>query len=63
MPILECISLCGGLLSQAGQDSYPLGLREAHSAIQGLLAVQATWSLLKEFFPQEGCQDRAPRAL
>lgn len=24
VPILECISLCGGLLSQAGQDSTPL---------------------------------------
>ena len=40
---------------------YPMRVKTLHhSTVQGLLAVQATWGLLKEFFPQEGCQDRAP---
>ena len=51
--VFPCVVVC-----------YPKQVKTLpHSTDQGLLALQATWGLLKEFFPQEGCQDRAPRAL
>ena len=37
-----------------------MGLREAHSAAQGLLAVQKARGLFKEFFPERGTKTELP---
>ncbi|XP_070645918.1 tyrosine--tRNA ligase, mitochondrial isoform X2 [Bos indicus] len=59
-PMLRCISRSQWLGTQALSGVLPLGLREAHSAAQGLLAVQKARGLFKEFFPEKGTKTELP---
>ncbi|KAF4022671.1 hypothetical protein G4228_014490 [Cervus hanglu yarkandensis] len=59
-PILRCISRSQWLGTQGLSGVLPLGLREAHSAAQGLLAVQKARGLFKEFFPERGTKTELP---
>nr|XP_019816919.1 PREDICTED: tyrosine--tRNA ligase, mitochondrial [Bos indicus] len=59
-PMLRCLSRSQWLGTQALSGVLPLGLREAHSAAQGLLAVQKARGLFKEFFPEKGTKTELP---
>ncbi|TKC36677.1 tyrosine--tRNA ligase, mitochondrial [Monodon monoceros] len=59
-PILRCISRGQGLGTPGLSGVSPLGLREAHSGAQGLLAMQKARGLFKEFFPERGTKTELP---
>ncbi|XP_060022576.1 tyrosine--tRNA ligase, mitochondrial [Lagenorhynchus albirostris] len=59
-PILRCISRGQGLGTPGLSGVLPLGLREAHSGAQGLLAMQKARGLFKEFFPERGTKTELP---
>ncbi|XP_067552226.1 tyrosine--tRNA ligase, mitochondrial isoform X2 [Pseudorca crassidens] len=59
-PILRCISRGQGLGTLGLSGVLPLGLREAHSGAQGLLAMQKARGLFKEFFPERGTKTELP---
>ncbi|XP_059969708.1 tyrosine--tRNA ligase, mitochondrial isoform X2 [Mesoplodon densirostris] len=58
--ILRCISRGQGLGTRGLSGVLPLGLREAHSGAQGLLAMQKARGLFKEFFPERGTKTELP---
>ncbi|XP_026985072.1 tyrosine--tRNA ligase, mitochondrial isoform X3 [Sagmatias obliquidens] len=59
-PILRCISRGQGLGTPGQSGVLSLGLREAHSGAQGLLAMQKARGLFKEFFPERGTKTELP---
>ncbi|XP_054941538.1 tyrosine--tRNA ligase, mitochondrial isoform X2 [Physeter macrocephalus] len=59
-PILRCISRGQGLGIPGLSGVLPVGLREAHSGAQGLLAMQKARGLFKEFFPERGTKTELP---
>ncbi|KAB0399074.1 hypothetical protein E2I00_011877, partial [Balaenoptera physalus] len=59
-PIFRCFSRGQGLGTPGLSGVLPLGLREAHSGAQGLLAMQKARGLFKEFFPERGTKTELP---
>ncbi|XP_024431652.2 tyrosine--tRNA ligase, mitochondrial [Desmodus rotundus] len=59
-PMLRCISRGRWFCTPGPLEVLPLGLREAHSGIKGLLAVQKARGLFKEFFPEKGTKTELP---
>ncbi|KAF6340824.1 tyrosyl-tRNA synthetase 2 [Rhinolophus ferrumequinum] len=59
-PMLRGISRGRWFFTPGPPGVLPLGLREAHSAAQGLLAVQKARGLFKEFFPERGTKIELP---
>uniref|UniRef100_A0A8C3X179 Tyrosine--tRNA ligase n=1 Tax=Catagonus wagneri TaxID=51154 RepID=A0A8C3X179_9CETA len=59
-PMLRCLSRGWWFGTPGRSEIWPLGLREAHSGAQGLLAVQKARGLFKEFFPERGTKTELP---
>ncbi|MBW02484.1 Tyrosine--tRNA ligase, mitochondrial, partial [Eschrichtius robustus] len=59
-PILRSFSRGQRLGTPGLSGGLPLGLREAHSGAQGLLAMQKARGLFKEFFPERGTKTELP---
>ncbi|XP_036720952.1 tyrosine--tRNA ligase, mitochondrial isoform X2 [Balaenoptera musculus] len=59
-PIFRCFSRGQGLGTPGLSGVLLLGLREAHSGAQGLLAMQKARGLFKEFFPERGTKTELP---
>ncbi|ELK12038.1 tyrosine--tRNA ligase, mitochondrial [Pteropus alecto] len=59
-PMLRFICRGRGYFTPGPLGVLPLGLREAHSGAQGVLAVQKARGLFKEFFPEKGTKIELP---
>ncbi|XP_019481242.1 PREDICTED: tyrosine--tRNA ligase, mitochondrial [Hipposideros armiger] len=59
-PMLRCIARGRWFFTPGPIGVLPLGLREAHSGAQGLLAMQKARGLFKEFFPETGTKIELP---
>ncbi|XP_058414512.1 tyrosine--tRNA ligase, mitochondrial isoform X2 [Diceros bicornis minor] len=59
-PMLRCLSRGRWCGTPGRSGVLPLGLREAHSGAQGLLAAQKARGLFKEFFPERGTKIELP---
>lgn len=58
--MLKCVSRGRWFCTLGPLEVLPLGRRETHSGVKGLLAVQKARGLFKEFFPEKGTKIELP---